>query len=491
MATKSSVRRPNPEDTSGIISRIFYFWLNGLISLGNRKYLEESDLFAVPSFLSSDNVKSLTKNAWEKELKSTSSPSMRSVLSSIYSRSFWLGGLAKALADISTFGSPLVLQELLKFIINSRYYEIYHIDKPPAYLGYIYAALLFVIPFIGSLLQNIAARRTAGVGAAVRTALITAMMDKTLKLSASARAKLSTGKIINMMNTDISKIELSLQWFHVSWTSLIQIAIATGLLIRAIGPSALVGIAMVLLIVPLQGFVLMKMMKQRVEMVAFSDSRLKMTNEMLQGVRVLKFYNWENAFAGKIGELRQGEMAVVKSAAYLKAVNSFLLQLGPIFMSVLSFIVLGATRGADAVTADSVFSALVYFNLLRFPIIVFPMMVGMAADAAIAMARLDQFFLAEELEVQADQLHYDSPNAIEIRNAEFSWEITLEEAAAAEKKQSNKPTRAANKSTHESKEAEEAEKKVASVLKNIDLNITKGRLTAIVGAVGSGKLAIL
>jgi ATP-binding cassette subfamily C (CFTR/MRP) protein 1 len=523
-------RQPSPQDKANIISKVCYFWLNSLITLGNKKYLEEDDLYEVPAFLDSRRIKGKVSAAWSQQVVDGAAPSMKAALKSLYSREYWLGGLAKCLADVSFFGSPLVLRELLKFIIDSRYYQVTGVAKPEAYLGYIYATLLFIIPFIGALLQNVAMRTAANVGASVRTALITAMMEKILKLSAAARATLSTGKIINLITTDISKIEMCLQWFHTSWVSFIQIAIAIGLLIHTIGVSALVGIGVILLLLPVQGFVLIKMFTQFASIVVFSDKRLKMTNEMLQGVRVLKLYNWESAFAKKVSEIRQNEMAIVKQASYLRSYNTFFMQLGPIFMSVLSFIVLGATRGADAASADKVFTALTFFNLIQYPIMLFPMMVGFTADALVAMGRLDAFFNAEELNPQALSLAQTSENAIEIRNAEFSWEISLEDAKKAEEKaakegkqawgKAKKPktekkakTSEKNKtmdesgeeekksngeataeSQAESKTAEEKspeKKKVDSVLKEISLNIKKGSLTAIVGSVGSGKSSLL
>jgi hypothetical protein len=44
--------------------------------------------------------------------------------------------------------------------------------------------------------------------------------------------------------------------------------------------------------------------------------------------------------------------------------------IGPTLMSMLAFIVFGATKGS--LTAQDVFSALVYFNMIRLPLLMLP-----------------------------------------------------------------------------------------------------------------------
>jgi ATP-binding cassette, subfamily C (CFTR/MRP), member 1 len=76
------------------------------------------------------------------------------------------------------------------------------------------------------------------------------------------------------------------------------------------------------------------MFKQRKKGVVFTDSRVRLTTEVLQGIRLIKFYVWEvrwrstfndlvkltlpemQAFyAHKIGELRKKEVRTIKLVA--------------------------------------------------------------------------------------------------------------------------------------------------------------------------------
>lgn len=53
------------------------------------------------------------------------------------------------------------------------------------------------------------------------------------------------------------------------------------------------------------------------------DNRIKLMNEILNGIKVLKLYAWELAFTDKVLAIRQEELKVLKKSAYLAAVGTF------------------------------------------------------------------------------------------------------------------------------------------------------------------------
>ena len=52
------------------------------------------------------------------------------------------------------------------------------------------------------------------------------------------------------------------------------------------------------------------------------DNRIKMMNEILSGIKILKLYAWENSFAEKIQSIREDECRVLRSATYLNAFSA-------------------------------------------------------------------------------------------------------------------------------------------------------------------------
>lgn len=59
------------------------------------------------------------------------------------------------------------------------------------------------------------------------------------------------------------------------------------------------------------------------------DARIKIMNEVLNGIKVIKLYAWERSFVSLICGIRDRELAVLKSTAYLNAVSSFTWMLAP------------------------------------------------------------------------------------------------------------------------------------------------------------------
>ena len=53
------------------------------------------------------------------------------------------------------------------------------------------------------------------------------------------------------------------------------------------------------------------------------DSRIKLLNEVLSGVKVIKFYAWEDPFGALIMRIRKAEVAALKKFTFLNAAYSF------------------------------------------------------------------------------------------------------------------------------------------------------------------------
>ena len=60
-----------------------------------------------------------------------------------------------------------------------------------------------------------------------------------------------------------------------------------------------------------------------------TDARVKLMNEILQGIRVMKVYAWEDSFMAKLAGVRAQEMDTVKRSAYLKAASSTIMMVWP------------------------------------------------------------------------------------------------------------------------------------------------------------------
>ena len=60
-------------------------------------------------------------------------------------------------------------------------------------------------------------------------------------------------------------------------------------------------------------------------------------NEILFGIRVIKFYTWERFFISHIGDLRDAELKSLKSRKYLDALCVYFWATTPVLISILTF----------------------------------------------------------------------------------------------------------------------------------------------------------
>lgn len=91
----------------------------------------------------------------------------------------------------------------------------------------------------------------------------------------------------------------------------------------------------------------------QVQQMKFKDSRIKLMNEILNGIKVLKLYAWEPSFLEQIEGIRQSELHLLRKGAYLQAVSTFIWVCTPFLVR------LSPAMGFLAVTRPA--------HVLRFP----------------------------------------------------------------------------------------------------------------------------
>ncbi|KAF9466028.1 multidrug resistance-associated ABC transporter [Collybia nuda] len=430
----------------------------------------------------------------------------------------WLAGILKLCADTLKTTTPLLTKVLLTWLTNSY---IYHQLSPearvvsgvaePQGIGYgIGLAIgLFAMQEVASLMTNHYQQASMTTGLLVRAGIIGNVFRKSLRASGRARLDHSVGQITTMISTDSTRLDLFAAFAHNLWVSPIQIAIGVGLLLGNLGYSALVGLGVLILGFPIQ-FVLVKIMfAQRKKGVKITDTRVRLTTEVLQGIRLIKFYAWESFYVDQIGKLRKREIATIRKSAIARSALIALVTFIPILASILSFITY-ALSGHDLNVAI-IFSSLQLFNIIRAPLIFFPFVLSSLSDALVALGRISKFLTSEEL-AEPYAIEYEHKTAIRV-DGDFAWETAgkLEEpkfsgngkgVSKAAKQKSKVEKKAVEApvlpmtvgdvadSSGEEKEKEKEEEKPFE-LNNLKLNVVKGSFVAIVGRVGSGKSSLL
>ncbi|KAH7837785.1 hypothetical protein Vadar_017973 [Vaccinium darrowii] len=245
------------------------------------------------------------------------------------------------------------------------------------------------------------------------------------------------------------------QQLHGLWSAPFRIAIAMVLLYQQLGVASLLGSLMLVLMFPLQTFIISKMRKLSKEGLQRTDKRVGLMNEILAAMDTVKCYAWEQSFESKVHGMRKDELSWFQKAQLLSACNNFILNSIPVLVTVTSF-GLFTLLGGD-LTPSRAFTSMSLFAVLRFPLNMLPNLITQVVNSNVSLQRLEELFLAEERILLPNPPLEPGLPAVSIKHGYFSWDSKAE-----------KPT-----------------------LSNINLDIPVGSLVAVVGGTGEGKTSLI
>uniref|UniRef100_A0A7N8XQL6 Multidrug resistance-associated protein 1 n=1 Tax=Mastacembelus armatus TaxID=205130 RepID=A0A7N8XQL6_9TELE len=307
--------------------------------------------------------------------RKTKEPSLLWALCLTFGPYFLISCLYKIIHDILMFVGPEILRLLINFVNNS---------SAPSWQGYFYTALLFICTCVQSLILQKYFHVCFITGMRLRTAVIGAVYRKALVISSAARRTSTVGEIVNLMSVDAQRFMDLITYINMIWSAPLQVVLALYFLWQNLGPSVLAGVAVMVLMVPVNAVIAMKTRTYQVAQMKSKDNRIKLMNEMLNGIKVLKLYAWELAFKDKISEIRESELQVLKKAAYLGAGSTFTWVCAPFLVALSTFGVYVLIDEHNVLDAQKAFVSLALFNILRFPLNMLPMVISSMVQVGVS-----------------------------------------------------------------------------------------------------------
>ena len=299
------------------------------------------------------------------------------------------------------------------------------------------------------------------------------------------------------MSVDTYRIDQASGMFHMVWTAPIACLITLALLLVNLTYSGLAGFAVLIIGLPLLTKAVKVLFKRRKAINKITDQRVSLTQEILQAVRFVKFFGWEEAFLGRLGEIRDREIRSIQILLAIRnAINAVSMSM-PIFASMLAFITYSLTN--HSLSPAHVFSSLALFNSLRMPLNLLPMVIGQVVDAWGSVFRIQEYLMSEE---QDEDAKFDeaAKDAVQMEHADFTWERTASRDSDNPHIKTIKTEKKAEKTDSKLRASGEISPDNASTLvedqeafKLHDMHFSIGRneLVAVIGSVGSGKSSLL
>uniref|UniRef100_G3QNW6 Multidrug resistance-associated protein 1 n=1 Tax=Gorilla gorilla gorilla TaxID=9595 RepID=G3QNW6_GORGO len=292
---------PCPESSASFLSRITFWWITGLIVRGYRQPLEDSDLWSLNKEDTSEQVVPVLVKNWKKECAKTRkqpvtvvysskdpaqpkesskvdaneevealivkspqkewNPSLFKVLYKTFGPYFLMSFFFKAVHDLMMFSGPQILKLLIKFVNDT---------KAPDWQGYFYSILLFVTACLQTLVLHQYFHICFVSGMRIKTAVIGVVYRKALVITSSARKSSTVGEIVNLMSVDAQRFVDLATYINMIWSAPLQVIVALYLLWLNLGPSVLAGVAVMVLMVPVNAVMAMKTKTYQVALCTFA-----------------------------------------------------------------------------------------------------------------------------------------------------------------------------------------------------------------------------
>jgi ATP-binding cassette subfamily C (CFTR/MRP) protein 1 len=542
--------------------RVSYLLTHSL-QVGYKRPLEKNDIWTVNPERTAELLTEKMKSSFNVRRARGEKYPLFFALHDTFKTEFWIGGICQLCSNIFQVFSPFTLRYLIAFATEAYIAAEEGVPGPHIAKGIGLVIGITFMQMLQSLGTNHFIYRGMMVGGQSRTVLVSMIFEKAMTISGRARAGgmeirdipkgeeqtegsegekggkskegapkkgqgqnpdaakgvygdgtgWHNGRVVSLMSVDASRVDIASGMFHLIWTAPVACIITLILLIVNLTYSGVAGFAVFMVGLPLITKAVKALLTRRRAINKITDQRVSLTQEILQSVRFVKFFGWESSFLSRLAEIRKREITSIQFLLGIRnGINSVSLSM-PIFASMVAFIVYSVSN--HNLSASHVFSSLALFNSLKLPLNMLPLVIGQVVDALGSLYRIQEYLMSEDQE-ESSHFDADAKNAVELENANFTWErIATQDAEGgkrlARSKKQGKEEIKAEKAAHKQtiKDAKAASKLggPAAVsaddtstlvgdrdpfkLQNMDFSIGRNELVAVIGGVGSGKSSLL
>ncbi|XP_071477089.1 ATP-binding cassette sub-family C member 9-like [Diadema antillarum] len=401
------------DDYSSLPSNMLLMWMDPLYIQGYKNPIELKDLGDLPKRHRTRHISrrflKFLKQEQDRVEGNGGDISLYRVLNRTLFPRMHIAGVLKFMADTSSFATPYLISGIIEWTARTtssdqEIKDVKYISVGEFFSnGFVLVGLLFIQLAFQKLTTQMCFYLVINEAVHAQAAIQTAVFKKSLRLSTSAinGGSMTMGQITNHMSVDPKNLYTAIMWIHLVWSVPYLVSGLMFILYKQLGFSSLAGAALLFLSLPIQSLCASRQSAYQSMAMKYSDERLKKTNEVLQGIQVVKLNAWEKIFQTSIIKVKIAETVQRIRAVVFKIVLTGMNNAAPIVVMLVSY-------GLYTVISDKVltpaitFASLSVFNQLATPLQLLSRVTTNYIAATVSLKRLTVFFQAPEIEVRDD-----------------------------------------------------------------------------------------
>jgi ABC-type multidrug transport system fused ATPase/permease subunit len=156
-----------------------------------------------------------------------------------------------------------------------------------------------------------------------------------------------------------------------------------------------IGMTVIILGIPTTSRVSLYMKTLQRELSKVRDERIKLSNEVLSGMKVIKLQAWEKEFQNRLLEVRENELRIFRKYAIVQSFAGILSVSIPLMVAIFTFMTYVSL--GNELTVATALTSLALFEVLRFPLFMLPQVINNLIEARVSVDRIQSFLLQPEV----------------------------------------------------------------------------------------------
>ncbi|KAI8887881.1 hypothetical protein K501DRAFT_211341 [Backusella circina FSU 941] len=495
----------SPESSASIFSRLTFEWMTPLIFLSRKTTIDPANLYSL-------TFQQLPRSAHQDFTATLKKIASNRIMRRLYESNkaeIWAQFVLTNIGVFLNYLTPYFQQKLLEYIENQ--------DGRPVSLAYQYVFAGFAVTVVKTIIAGIALYAGRRWDIRTRGMLCAEIFSKTMRRK-DMSGKLvdeedkenkekskndekdfsNSGKITNLMSMDSDLLADFGNFCPFFYNPPLEVIIALCYLYQLLGNATLVGVAVMLSLFPVTAYISHKLTSSYLNLATKKDHRNELITEMLQGIRMIKYFAWEKNWIEKVAEARNVEIDRLVTKVKLNIMMRICYLAVPVMVTASSFIWYTKVSGNE-LTASVAFVSITLFEMLRKPLLLIPDNISSFTEVYVSFKRISGYMDEPEIDDK-----YKSPviavpegtspesvlSRVGFEESVFAWHDESNDGSTVS------PASSSSSSEINSPSADSTLNNTPTAIEAFQLRVPKmdlpiGKLTLVCGPTGSGKTSFL